>query len=87
LLIQAGASDDWTPASYCIQIANRAKEAERPFDIDVHWDAHHGSTESISQYGCGTVSVPNAQASTVGTHETAWQQSVDAHERPEHRPR
>jgi dienelactone hydrolase len=39
LLIQAGASDDWTPARFCTALAGQA--AAGMVEIDVYPDAHH----------------------------------------------
>ncbi|MEO8132419.1 MAG: dienelactone hydrolase family protein [Betaproteobacteria bacterium] len=41
VLIQAGAADNWTPAVYCQQIAERARGAGVDVSIDTYPDAHH----------------------------------------------
>lgn len=41
LLIQSGAADDWTPAIFCEQLAQRARKAGAVVEIDVYPNAHH----------------------------------------------
>jgi dienelactone hydrolase len=41
LLIQAGAADDWTPAHFCQSLAERARAAGAPVEIDIYPEAHH----------------------------------------------
>jgi dienelactone hydrolase len=47
LLIQVGGADDWTPASFCEDLARRAQGA--PVEIDVYPGAHHAFDNIVGQ--------------------------------------
>ena len=64
LLIQSGAADDWTPARYCEQIAERAKVGGAPVEMDVYPDAHH----SFDRLRQPVRLLPNVGASGKGAH-------------------
>lgn len=41
LLMQLGEKDDWTPARYCLRLADDVKKAGDPIEIDVYPGAYH----------------------------------------------
>lgn len=41
LLMQLGEKDDWTPARYCLRLADKVKTAGDPIEVDVYKGAYH----------------------------------------------
>ena len=41
LLLQLGEKDDWTPARYCLRLADTIKKAGDPVELDVYKGAYH----------------------------------------------
>jgi len=76
LLIQSGGADDWTPAGYCEQIAQRARAAGAVVEIDVYPDAHHsfdrvrGAIRFLPNVG------PGGKGAHVGVHPEAREKAL-----------
>lgn len=79
VLIQAGAADDWTPASDCEALA-RAAGGPHAVEIDVYDGAHHAFDRVDGRVrfraDVRNLASPNGRGATVGPHPKARQQAL-----------
>ena len=80
LLIQAGASDDWTPAGDCVKLAARAREQGASVQIDVYDDAHHSFDRIEGRVrhrpDVRNPSAPTGWGATVGPNPRAREKAI-----------
>jgi dienelactone hydrolase len=72
LLLLLGGKDDWTPASHCVTVADRARAEGSPVEYVVYPDAHHDfDAPDISLRQRSGLAFAENGTATVGTDPAA----------------
>lgn len=74
-LIQAGGADDWTPASFCADLAKAKPQASASIEIDVYEGAHHAFDRLAAPIRFRK-DVNRGKGATVGTHPEARAEAI-----------
>ena len=77
--ILAGASDDWTPASYCQALADASRAAGHPVSLKIYSGAHHAfDSDRPIRFVAGRINVhaPGGRGATTGGDPAAWADSI-----------